>query len=530
MLRISTIVVLLFVVGPLFAQEKKGEVDKRGQVEVLFAGTRARADFIIVVDASGSMRALVAEVRRALPDLVRQLPEGDHLSVLRFAERADEYIPDRDIRDSERAALVDEVQRLAEPTGRYTDLGAGIERTLRELNRPGFGEIQFVFFLSDFCHEPPPDSPYRGERIGNGPCFAVPVDRLAEEAHRTLVGHKVRVIALALPGTNREGFEALRRVFPNTYRVDITLANLGAYFERFRREVALEKASVLAQEEVRQGQVGVEIPNREFRLKGGQFAEVVVRARHSMAHLSASLTLDRVDFRPSSPDLALELQGSTLLAKAGETVEWRGRLFLKPQTEGIEKERTLHFDGTLSVRVVAVAEPREALLQLNVEPSVKGAEATVTLTAETKVGWSTISLVLLFGGIGIVALLLLGFVACLLRRSRPAYLVGTLRVTHRVGTNERVLGNMSLSKERLKEVTLGSGQNCGLRFDGPGVAAVHCRLYAERAGLCGGRLLQAIEIFNEPIRMGGRTYQRTRLAAGPGTTFEMGEVRVEWRQ
>lgn len=522
-LRTSMVVAVLFMAVPLAAQ------DRRGEVEALFRGVSVRADFIVVLDASGSMKPLVAEVRRALPELVRQLPEGDHLSVLRFAERADEYLPDRDIRESERRALAEEVGRLAEPTGQRTDLGAGIERTLKEVNRPGFGDIQIVFFITDFCHEPPDGSPYRGAVIGGGPCRTLNVDRLAETARRTLEGHKVRVIALALPGTNAEGYEALRRVFPNTYRVDITLSNLGAYFDRFKREIALEKAGVLAQEEVRHATVTVEVPTREFELKGGDSAEVTIRASHSMSHLSASLALDRVDFTASSPDLAFELTPSTLAAKPGETVEWRGRLTLKPQPDRVEKERTLRFEGTLAVRVSATAEPREALLQLNVEPRLPAADATATLRTATKVGWTMTALVLLFGGIGLAAVVVLGLLTCMLRRARPAHLSGTLRVTHRVGADERVLATKSLNQVRLKDLTLGSGQNCGLRVDGPGVAAVHCRLFARRGGICGGRVWQVIEVFNEPIRVRARTYKGTHVASGPGTTFEMGEVKVEWR-
>ncbi len=148
------------------------------------AGDDVRADFIVVLDLSGSMNfAAAAGARRrvdppgrridaflaALPGLLEAVPDGDYFSLVAFNTRviqdANLLIPRWDSATSP-ARVMERLRREAslrpDPRG-DTDIGRAIEAALQKLTRDDHAPIQFVFFVTDGQHDVREDSssPYR---------------------------------------------------------------------------------------------------------------------------------------------------------------------------------------------------------------------------------------------------------------------------------------------------------------------------------------------------------------------------------
>lgn len=519
-LSITLLLPLLLSPAGVRGQEARPEVVAR------FAGVAVRGDYVLAVDASKTMASVVDRVRGAVASLVPQLPEGDHLSILRFANRADEYLPDRTIRRSEQEALVQEIRGLAEPTGTRTDLGAGIARALQELARPGFGDVQFLFFVSDFCHDPPDDSPWFGQRswrTGRNLCRELKgVQALAEQARMALAGHRIRVIVLRLPGFDEEGMRAFRTIFPGAFEVDLERVRLEEYFDRFQKELAFEKVAVLAREEVSKASLGVSMEPSVLTVEPGRDASAVLRLQNAMPHLDmrvrwgggTEVTEGEVEVRVDSKDVVIPPGASVEVPFAVRVAPCKDR-----PCGGSETFRRVTWKPVLHL----LAEPALGLRQVQVAPELPDTEPSLALEVRwtcATAGW--VCAARMAGVAGVVLALVLIGVAFVLRR-RPARFGGTLQVQSGPSAGQAV----SLGGIDRDMVTVGRGADNTLVLGDPRVAARHATIHAERQGIFGQRVVFTL-VAHDEVRIGGRSYRNRRVFVSPGTIIEIGETRLRW--
>lgn len=146
---LSILSVWLMIVQAAFAAEDIPELKR------LFDLDKQHADYVVVVDSSGSMKPLWPAVVRGLDAFIQAVPDGEHLSVIFFDTKAtNSRVLPRTLDGSTRLDLSRELQALTPPAGANTDLGLALDKTVSELARPGANQLQFVFFLSDFAHDP----------------------------------------------------------------------------------------------------------------------------------------------------------------------------------------------------------------------------------------------------------------------------------------------------------------------------------------------------------------------------------------
>jgi len=504
-------VLALVTSGRLAAQAQ----DPRDDLAKRFADQQSPADFIVVVDASLSMVRLVHELRRALPLLVESLPEGDHLSVLRFSNDASEYLPDRTITTDSRAVLIREITELAEPGPRdqRTDLVAAMGRTLEELSRPGFSPVQVVVFVSDFCHEPPDT---RGTQpISGTECRTVPTSALEERASRVLTGHRVRVIALALEGTNEEGLAAFRRVFPNTLRVDRRLTQVGSYFLRLKKELAYERVAAQAYAELREAELRVELADPGVRCAFGGETPVTLRFSHSMKRLGVRFQVVEVSVADSDA-LAVTFPAEAVEVDAAQVGELRGRLRLSARRQPWRPARAVELSSKLHLTITATATPETGLRQMNLDPELPAQAVVLDLQVRSWVGRSA----WMFVGAALVALAALGTPLCWARRRRPAYLAGTLVAWQ--GVQE--VARWRLTGAKRSAATLG-GAGSDYPLDDAEPARV--QLASRRTGWCGARVVYEVRPISGQTTLNGRPLQEASRVLR-GAILQIGPYTVRW--
>ncbi|MBP9824171.1 MAG: VWA domain-containing protein [Thermoanaerobaculia bacterium] len=221
------------------------------RLKQLFNLQDQRADYVLVVDTSKSMRPLWPAVKDGLRTFVRSLPEGDSVSFVFFADEASNTrILPRKIAEGERAILEQEVLRLGAPDGQWTDLGRALDKAVVELSRPGANRLQFVFLLSDFAHDPAKGSPF-AERDPSGAQWS----ELASRRRLAGTGRISQTFALLLPIGSQVGrdLRLVETVLGPTEAVNVTAATLEAWFERRRAEIERDKLRILIGEEIAHG-------------------------------------------------------------------------------------------------------------------------------------------------------------------------------------------------------------------------------------------------------------------------------------
>lgn len=490
--------------------------DNRDEVVRIFGGELPRADFVLVVDASLSMRPLIATLRQALPALVAELPEGDHLSVLRFSTTASPYIADRTIAADTRSALARELQQLAEPQSadRYTDLEAAINRTLEELARPNFNPVQVVVFITDFCHEPL--NPGSARRFPGAPCFSWDAEALAQRAQRMLSGHSVRVLALALEGTREEAFALFHRVFPQALRVDVSVSRLGEYFERLRQELRYHKVAARAAEELKGLDPLVAWVQPRLNCRFGGSCEVNLEVKNPSKHFALKVRLQEVRALGGAGE---ELQWSRpkeeVFLPAGGTAKIPLTVQLPPRKHPYWPAKMLTLSEEAIVRLQYVAQPELGLRQLDVEPAFfREHRLALTLTAPLGQPWWLVAAVLLSLVGGSL------FAVCQVGRRRPVQLWGTLRAWQ----GDREVGRWSLAQRRQSALTVGKS-GADLVIDG---AIGTVRLTAQRRGWCGRQVVFLLEPVAGQVSLGGRRLTGRVVLRG-GELLALGnDVTARW--
>ncbi|MDL5158989.1 vWA domain-containing protein [Actinomycetospora termitidis] len=195
---------------------------------------RPAVSYVFAVDLSRSMQTggRYDEVRVAMRSFVDALCPGDRLAVVGFAERASTIVPLTEV-----SAVGDVSARLPEATGANTDVGAGLDLALREVDGVPAGQTTSVVLLTDGTQAAAPTSRYVD---ASSPGWA----DLRARAERAGRARPLRAFSIPLSG--RTGSELMASALPQTQ--DLTVAGEGSlkdYLGRLDQDVRLQQAAPL---------------------------------------------------------------------------------------------------------------------------------------------------------------------------------------------------------------------------------------------------------------------------------------------
>ncbi|MDR1161708.1 MAG: VWA domain-containing protein [Tannerellaceae bacterium] len=208
-----------------------------------------KADYIFVVDVSGTMQNYQSIVVPALQEFFRSLEEGDYVSLIKFGGAArSELAGYGTIRSQTRNSLIDYAPRLydypSNPADKhlyynYTDLSAMMDFLADDMKQIGRNRLKFVFILTDFVHDPSP------QRRGNE-SWPVIARRLEMEQSE----NDICMFALQLPGRDSgRDFDKMRETIPRSFDFEYQQITdgptLSEWFRKKKNEILLDKLSAL---------------------------------------------------------------------------------------------------------------------------------------------------------------------------------------------------------------------------------------------------------------------------------------------
>lgn len=238
--------ILIVNILPLNAITQTG--DDFPNLNKIYQTESKKTNFVIAIDRSGSMNNLWPEVKSQLIDFINALPDGDYVSIIGFGNKADNLLIPRTLTRESKQNLQSEIEGLTVPREQNTDLFAGIDKILEEINRPDSNPLSFVFIFTDFENDPPSNA------IKNYP-LAKRLPDLNEKYKNYIIktNKLVRVYALQLPLSTKAGsdYDKVSKIFEdNVQRVYLNKNVMHEWFQRLRRTVQREKTNLLVQSDI----------------------------------------------------------------------------------------------------------------------------------------------------------------------------------------------------------------------------------------------------------------------------------------
>jgi len=205
-----------------------------------------RADYVIVIDQSGSMRNYWSNVKSGISALIRSLPDEDYVSILGFSSECQALVVPRKLNQSSKIELISQIERLPNPTGQKTDLFEAVDKTLDEINRPNSNELKFLFFITDFINDPPSNTRWNHTNIHS-----------LKEKYERIVGQTERLLklyALQLPLEINAGRDYDR--FANIFHtisspIFLNQSTLLEWFDRLKAEIEREKLRMIVENDIK---------------------------------------------------------------------------------------------------------------------------------------------------------------------------------------------------------------------------------------------------------------------------------------
>lgn len=237
-----------------------------------------KADYVIVIDRSGSMDNYWEPVREGIKDFVEAIREGDRFSIVTFANSEttatagcvrDLPMPSRLIdSDQVKMDLKKDIDRLCNPDGASTDIGEAMQKTLKELNLPGGNTLKIVFFFTDFIHTPPASSPYANRYSGTEAVWLA----LANQRRNELSEKIVFSFAILLDTGKNTGHDLklAKAVFPDLEQVRVNTTTIREYVTRLRNEILRDRLKALVKDSESH-----EITVASIYLKGNQLVALL---------------------------------------------------------------------------------------------------------------------------------------------------------------------------------------------------------------------------------------------------------------
>lgn len=366
----------------------------------LFGVDTVPADFVVVVDTSGSMSQgqtpPYPAVLGAYRSLVDSIPEGDNLSVLTFDSSPNLTFQGEissESREQAKAALP------AEARGRATDIGSAIDATLRRLERADASDVQLVLFLTDGQHQPAVGSAYPGT---SGPEW----DALRARAQTVDASHDTLVLGVGLGDQGAGGIELLRQVFGNPEINSLPPEQLPDFFRESVRRSQVARLATLVNEELANG---IDVTSSSSALLD-DLMEVEVEITSHLEKLPVDVTIAGVQVKDANGDpVEAEIVGNrslrigpddtaTVTVRMEPPVEDPG-FKVPPVTEDDQFDVTL--DATYQVL------PKDLLARVTATPTTGTVNGTHVVDASRTFGRTIREVVTVLGMLLLLALILL---------------------------------------------------------------------------------------------------------------------------
>lgn len=404
--------------------------------------TRARLDtvhaaYTLLVDESGSMRALWPAVQRALSEFAAAIPDGDELDVRLFASKPRSLIARVPASDDARAGWVRRFASLPLPSGAHTDLGSAARSALATIRSAPANQLQFVFFLTDGQQSVPLSSPFPNSWDGEWPS-------LASEASTLVSARPVSVVILRL--TDEADRSLLARVFPGAVVTDaIGPDALRSWFASASRDIAVAKLRLL---------IGRELSLPAFTIEGSLKTEIrgvgemegeVVPGRRILGTVFSDSAAGSFG---NGGQLEVRLMPGAMMVPARADVRIRvpsRPWYLPPSREALAISTTA--SGT------ARLEPAGELARIGIDPTARPDSVSVVITARTGI----IPVVLYYLVLVLVIAILSGAAVRLKWAFHRAYLSGRLLIENPDDPSAQVHVELATPRKRSYTVVTPSG-------------------------------------------------------------------------
>ncbi len=204
-------------------------------------------DVSLLVDASGSMSGRYATVRATVLRFAEGLSANESVTARAFAANITQPISGKGARAR---SLLDSGLPREPMAGTGTDLGLALSKALDDLDRPDAAPVQALFVLTDGLHQPPTDSPFSRDFVGDSDWRA-----LRGRAHALAKRSHLIVYGLGIGGETDVG--VLRRIFPvrNVEILSGDAASAGSAMARLQRQLRLLRLKTLLEQDLGQGKV-----------------------------------------------------------------------------------------------------------------------------------------------------------------------------------------------------------------------------------------------------------------------------------
>lgn len=246
-------------------------------------GDRAKqqkADYVVAVDVSGSMKRFKDVVVPSVSDFLEALPDGDYVSLISFGTDAQIVGVPTALNASTRGTLSQALGSM-QFDQQNTDLEAACTLMLDELNRPGGSDLKFVFVFTDFDHDP------KKERRGaeNWPA-------LRERFAREQGGRGVDLYAMKLELSSASGRDLprVKEIFPSLQVIPVNPATLGGWFERRKAEILRDRLRHIVATAAKE-----QAPQLEARCEANQIVLGLVAGANEILR---GVRVETVDFSP----------------------------------------------------------------------------------------------------------------------------------------------------------------------------------------------------------------------------------------
>ena len=189
-----------------------------------------KADYVIAIDVSNSMLRHKEIVEPALSSFIDALPDGDHLSIIKFGRKAEEFGLSGKVDQSTREGFKQTLSRIYVRDPEFvnsTNIYAMCETILAQMSRLGGNDLKYIFMFTDFI-----DLSGRQDNA-----YQILGDRVAGMAQT----NTIRAFAMQLPGGNGEGRDIpkVRLVFPNLQIIDVdNSSQLNSWFEGQKAKIS----------------------------------------------------------------------------------------------------------------------------------------------------------------------------------------------------------------------------------------------------------------------------------------------------
>jgi Mg-chelatase subunit ChlD len=353
---------LAVVVGSVLSTATAGAAPSEPQtlqeLEAAFAIGTVHADFVVVIDTSGSMGEgadpLYPKVRAAFGSLVDALPTGDRLSVVTF-----DSVPVVSFDGPITAANRGQAKQLPSRLGSHTDIGAALSSAVDRLDRADAAQVQTVIFITDGRPDPPVGSAFAA--VGNAAWAAAKVRASGLESRRTVL-----VRALGLTDDGRVGAGLAAQVFSQPEVLRLPADQLREYLTG---EVAKTRLRLLAKavgDEISAGVVTAKV-TKAGRLGQKLNADVVLSS--SLAHLGVDIDLKSVVAKDAAGRVVRSaIVGGSRVVHLGPGANDSFQLQLKPDVKGSDffewpPPRREEIDVKLTFDAATSATPKQVLAQ-----------------------------------------------------------------------------------------------------------------------------------------------------------------------